>query len=472
MNMNVKRNVSLLALSLCLLAPSVRAEAYEPLPLKDVSEASERFYQNPLPVKDIGDPFVLPTQDGYCVFATGGVMGFNVWRSEGLRTFEKEKALKKLSWAAGDYWAPEVYAYDGRYVMLYTARWAENQSLRVGIAFADEPQGPYTDPLERPLFDFGYAAIDATLIVDDAGVPYLIYSRDCSENVVEDRHESHLYGVELAKDLLSTVGEPVALTAPDAQWETQSGDYRWNEGPAVVRRDGRYYLYYSANYFAGKEYSVGVAVADHPLGPYAKQENNPILDYVEEDGQVLVSGPGHNSFFESGDELFTAYHTHTYPLAPSGNRQLCVDRAGFHADGTAFINGPTLAPQLLPLSQLGLVNHAPQAKGEDISLLIDGDTCVSAASAAYAWKGAEAELVWDTPVDADMIVLYPAGGALSGRVVVNGAYEAPFTLGEDVQPGESAALYFEKTAVQSLRIELDAPGALGEVLVIGTHGAS
>ena len=37
---------------------------------------------------------------------------------------------------------------------------------------------------------------------------------------------------------------------------------------------------------------------------------------------------------------------------------------------------------------------------------------------------------------------------------------------------ESAALYFEKTAVQSLRIELDAPGALGEVLVIGTQGAS
>lgn len=66
-----------------------------------------------------------------------------------------------------------------------------------------------------------------------------------------------------------------------------------------MRRDGRYYLYYSANYFAGKEYSVGVAVADHPLGPYVKQENNPILDYVEEDGQVLVSGPGHNSFFES-----------------------------------------------------------------------------------------------------------------------------------------------------------------------------
>ena len=84
MDMNMKRNASLLALSLCLLAPAARAEAYEPLPLKDVSEASERFYQNPLPIKDIGDPFVLPTQDGYCVFATGGVMGFNVWRSADL----------------------------------------------------------------------------------------------------------------------------------------------------------------------------------------------------------------------------------------------------------------------------------------------------------------------------------------------------------------------------------------------------
>lgn len=466
--MKKKKTASLCALALCLLASGANAETYAPLPLRDAVEMKERFYQNPLPVKDIGDPFILPTQDGYCAFATGGVLGFNVWRSGDLKAFTKEKALKKLSWAAGDYWAPEVFAYDGRYVMLYTVRWTENQSLRIGIAFADEPQGPYTDPLERPLFDFGYAAIDATLVLDDTGAPYLIYSRDCSENVVEDRHESHLYGVEMTRDLLTVVGEPVLLTQPDAPWETQSGDYRWNEGPAVVRHDGRYYLFYSANYFAGKEYAVGVATADHPLGPYTKQENNPILNFVESDGEVRVSGPGHNSFFTVGEELFTAYHTHTYPLAPSGNRQLCYDRAGFHADGTAYINGPTLARQLLPLGQLGLCNHAAAAKGEGIESLVDGDACISPASEDYAWRGQTAELTWDAPVAADMLVIYPAeSGAVSGRVIINGAFEAPFAIGGERQVGESAILSFDEMTVQSLRIELETGDALGEIMVIG-----
>ncbi|MBR3018923.1 MAG: hypothetical protein IKH57_17875 [Clostridia bacterium] len=68
-----------------------------------------------------------------------------------------------------------------------------------------------------------------------------------------------------------------------------------------------------------KEYSVSVAVADAPLGPYVKQVNNPLLMYTEDETGVTVSGPGHNAFFTVGDELFTSYHTHTYPQAPSGS---------------------------------------------------------------------------------------------------------------------------------------------------------
>ena len=54
------------------------------------------------------------------------------------------------------------------------------------------------------------------------------------------------YGIQLAQDLCSTVGEPVLLAQPDAEWELFSGDTRWNEGPTVIRHDGRYYLFYSA----------------------------------------------------------------------------------------------------------------------------------------------------------------------------------------------------------------------------------
>jgi len=460
----------ILLATLMLMGIIPAASLCESLPLLDSDTMKDRFVSNPRPVKDIGDPHIIREDDEYFAFATGGPIGFNVWRSGDLVTFTKEKAMKKAAWVSGDYWAPEVYKVGEKYVMFFTGRWKETGTLRVGVAMSDAPQGPYEDAIGGPLFDPGYAVIDGTLVYGSDGTPYMIYSRDCSENVVGSYHESHLYGIELAPDLLSAKGEGVLLTTPDHEWELQSGDYHWNEGPFVLTHGGKYYLYYSANGYYQKEYAVGVAVADHPLGPYTKQENNPILSYIEKDGEVLVSGPGHNSFFAVGNELFTSYHTHTYPAAPSGNRQIAIDRAGFHADGTAFINGPTLAPQLRPLADLGLANHMTTAASEteNAALLTDGDTCQSAASAAYVFAGSEAHFQWDAPVSADMILIYPAqGAALSGRITINDCLTADFALDAGGKPGASVCLAFEPTTVSSLHITLNGEGRMGEIMLLG-----
>ena len=462
------RNLILLLLAVMLLA--VSGAAADALPVRDFGEAADRFAANPRNVKDIGDPFVLCEDGTYYMFATGGPIGFNVWKSTDLVTFEKAKALKKVDWASGDYWAPEVFRTDDKYVMLFTARQRETGSLRTGIAFAEAPEGPYEDPLGHPLMDFGYATIDATLTWDGDGNPYLIYVRDCSENAVNGRQESHIYGIRLAPDLLSVEGDPVLLTVPEGEWEMKSGDTRWNEGPAVVRHEGKYYLYYSVNGYWMKEYSVSAAAADSPLGPYTKQANNPLLYYIENGANVTVSGPGHNAFFTVGDELFTAYHTHTYPQAPSGNRQLCIDRAGFHADGTAYINGPTLADQLKPLAEIGCANYIPAAvSAEDPSgFLSDGDTCQREGSAAWVWRGSGVSFAWPEAVSADLLMIYPAEGrAVSGTVTVNGTLTADFSLEEGAKPGAAVILPFEETAVSSLRIEFSEEAGIGEILLIG-----
>lgn len=460
------KRILLASLLLLALIPTACADT---LALKEADAVKDRFVANPRPVKDIGDPHVLRAGDEYFAFATGGPIGFNVWRSADLKTFAKEKAMKKIEWVSGDYWAPEVYEVNGKYVMFFTGRWKQTGTLRVGVAMSDAPQGPYEDAIGGPLFDFGYAVIDGTLVCGPDGTPYMIYSRDCSENVVGSYHESHLYGVELAQDLLSVVGEPVLLTQPDTAWELNSGDYRWNEGPFVLAHDGKYYLYYSANGYAQKEYAVGVAVADHPMGPYTKQANNPILNYIEEGDKVTVSGPGHNSFFTVGGELFTSYHTHTYPAAPSGNRQIAIDRAGFHADGTAYINGPTLAPQLCPLADLGLVDHMKTAVcSEDALLLTDGDTCQSIASDAYVFTGSEAEFTWEAPVTADMLLIHPAqGSALSGQAIINGSLTADFSIEAGGKPGAFVCLAFEPVEIASLKLVFSAPARVGEVVLTG-----
>jgi GH43 family beta-xylosidase len=457
-----------------MLISSASAGSLAPLHLRDTGEIAQRFYTNPLNVDNIGDPFILPVDGKYYAFATGGGVGFNVWTSEDLMSFgSKKKALLRVSWASGDYWAPEVYEYQGKYVMLFSARRAADKSLRIGIAFADEPRGLYKDPLDAPLLDPGYAVIDASLFVDEDGTPYLYYARDCSENVVGAIHQSDIYVVQLAPDLLSAVGEPKQLTAPEQPWETGGSEWRWNEGPAVVKHAGKYYLFYSGNYFEDKAYDVGVAVSDSPAGPFVKADTNPILRYVEADGKVVISGPGHNSFFTVGDELFTAYHTHTYPDMPSGNRQLNYDRAGFHADGTAYVNGPTRAAQLLPYALLDVKNVAPQAaltvEGENGQGLTDGDYCVSPASAAYAFRGIKAGMTFEKPVKADTVILYPGPEAnAKGTLVINGAYETPIDLtGYADVPGGFQVIHFDAMDVTTLEIKLESQASLGEIIVLG-----
>ncbi len=464
-----------LLLCAMVIAPAL-AQTLAPLPLKDQGDIAHRFYQNPQSINNIGDPFILPTEGEYHVFATSASIGFFTWSTEDLTTYSgKKKALQRVSWANGDYWAPEVYLYQGKYVMLFSARRSSDKSLRIGIAVSDKPEGPYKDMLGAPLFDPGYAVIDASLFVDEDGTPYLYYARDCSENVVDAIHESHTYAVKLSPDLASAVGEPIKLSVPDQLWEMGSGDYRWNEGPVVIKHKEKYYLFYSGNHFAMKEYAVGVAVAQSPMGPFAKADTNPLLTYAEKKGEVLISGAGHNSFFRVGEELYTAYHTHTYPKVPTGNRQLCFDRAGFHQDGTAYISGPTLFAQLKPYAMLDVKNIAPlaslAAEGVRAEGLTDGDYCISPASKGYAFLGTKVNLTFHKPAKADTVILYPGPEAnAKGRLIINGAYESPvdLTVYESI-PGGCQIIPFEAMDVSSVQLILDAEASLGEIIVLGNN---
>ena len=70
----------------------------------------------------------------------------------------------------------------------------------------------------------------------------------------------------LAPDGAALLGEPREVLANDLDWEGHL-----IEGPWVTRQEGRYWLFYAGNDFSTPAYGIGVAVADHPLGPYRKQ---------------------------------------------------------------------------------------------------------------------------------------------------------------------------------------------------------
>ena len=88
----------------------------------------------------------------------------------------------------------------------------------------------------------------------------------------------------LAPDGKSLEGEDRIVLTNDLDWEGHL-----IEGPFVTRHNDRYWLFYAGNDFSTPSYGIGVAVADHPLGPYVKQ-GEPLLKSTRE-----WTAPGHAS---------------------------------------------------------------------------------------------------------------------------------------------------------------------------------
>ncbi|WP_185965218.1 family 43 glycosylhydrolase [Glacieibacterium frigidum] len=86
------------------------------------------------------------------------------------------------------------------------------------------------------------------------------------------------------------IGEDALVLANDLDWEGHL-----IEGPWVTYQQGRYWLFYAGNDFGTPAYGIGVAVADHPLGPYVKQ-TEPLLKTTR-----AWWAPGHASVAEGLD---------------------------------------------------------------------------------------------------------------------------------------------------------------------------
>ena len=350
-------------------------------------DTASATFTNPLKVQ-LGDPYVLHTNGRYYMYGTGEAdHGFAAYSSKDMVNWTKEGQVyfgnNKNGWGdstakwEGAYWAPEVYEVKGKFYLFYSAQWKvnpgkEEENFRIGVAVADKPTGPFIDLANKPVFDPGYPTIDADVFFDTNGKAYLYYSRVAYKHPVESEvaewarqkgwykeiEESWVYGIELKPDFSGVVGQPILLLQPpvsrsdkQSEWESRSVtshevNRRWTEGSVTFKKEGIYYIMYSANNFAGQYYAIGYATAASPLGPFKKAANNPVLQKNTDKGGE-VSGTGHNSITYSpdGKEMFCVYHGRT---AKTGDeRVVFIDRMKVK-DGIITISGPTTTPQKMP----------------------------------------------------------------------------------------------------------------------------
>ena len=163
---------------------------------------------------------------------------------------------------------------------------SERDRRTAAFAAAVQPWANTRRPMERfywmqPLIE---AALDNWARVKPALVDY----EDAAEIVEAMRTPIHAR--RLADDGRSLVGEEKIVLANDLDWEGHL-----IEGPFVTRQQGRYWMFYAGNDFSTPAYGIGVAVADHPFGPYTKR-SEPLLKSNRE-----WWAPGHASVAPGAD---------------------------------------------------------------------------------------------------------------------------------------------------------------------------
>ena len=266
------------------------------------------------------DPYVLKHTDGFYYF-TATVPSYDklvIRRAASLTELpdaeEVEIWHKHESGVQSEHiWAPELYYLDGTWYMYYSASDKDDVwELRPYVLMC-EGQDPLKDKwielgkmkrADDDPFSFEQFSLDAT-VFENHGKRYYVWA----EKVGVGKQISNLYIAEMERpDKLKTV--QVLLTSPDYDWERVG--FWVNEGPAVLKRNGKIFLTYSASE-TGICYCMGLLSIDENedlLDPRKwRKERYPVLKSDESRG---IYGPGHNSFTfdEEGNDIMV-YHART-----------------------------------------------------------------------------------------------------------------------------------------------------------------
>lgn len=321
-------------------------------PLKNI------LNNNPLMTQRLGaDPYAIEYDGRVYIYMTGDVVEYdstgavkdnsygkintiNVISSEDLVNWTDHGSIRAAgiggasNWGSNS-WAPAIAAkeIDGETkFFLYFA----NGGNGIGVLTSDRPTGPFTDPLGHALISRQTPncsnvnwLFDPAVLVDDDGRAYLYFGGGVPEGQQANPGTGRV--VELGADMISIVGEPVALDIP----------YLF-EDSGINKIGDTYYYSYCSNWSVSEEdaATLGFSSAQivtmtskSPMGPFTLQ------------GAILKNpgsyfgcyGNNHHCIFSFKDKYYITYHTQILEsrLGISGGyRSTNISELTVNEDGT------------------------------------------------------------------------------------------------------------------------------------------
>ncbi|UZJ43622.1 glycoside hydrolase family 43 protein [Marinimicrobium sp. C6131] len=299
------------------------------------------------------DPFVVRHQNHYYyIYSHQG----SIWINDSDRLEEVVQFEGARVWTpppgesySESIWAPELFFLDDRWYIYFAADDGDNANHRMYVLSSDNAdplseyrfEGQISDPSDR-------WAIDGTILeLDDQR--YFIWSGwPGDENVQQNLYIAPMSGPTQIS------GDRVLISEPEFEWERIGGDHPdfpyVNEGPQVLKHEGRVFVVYSASGSWTDHYSLGLLelMSDDPLRIDSwYKHDEPVFS-----GTDNVISPGHASFTLSpdGSEHWIVYHSAKYKGA-GWDRDVSMQPFEWNTDGTPDFGSPVDKGEPIPAPQ-------------------------------------------------------------------------------------------------------------------------
>ena len=277
----------------------------------------ETPYNTPL-ITQRADPYIYKHTDGVYYF-TASVPKYDKIILRTARTIEGLKSAEEhIIWRKHDkgpmsvhIWAPEIHYLDNKWYIYFAAGDRDDiWNIRPYILECED-KDPITgswvergkiQSADKDQFSFQDFSLDPT-VFESNGKRFCVWA----EKVNIGKKISNIYIAEMESACKLKTSQ-VLLSSPDYDWERIG--FWVNEGPAVIKKNGKIFLTYSASE-TGACYCIGMLYAneeDNLLDPRVwSKSKKPVICTDEEKG---IYGPGHNSFTvsEDGKKDLMIYH--------------------------------------------------------------------------------------------------------------------------------------------------------------------
>lgn len=261
------------------------------------------------------DPYILKTDSGYYIYASGidGVFGVPVFRADNIFGEWTYLGLCFNEEGCKEYWAPCVIQVENKYYMYYSSRANDcddvhMQTLKVAVSDRPDRDFKYVSTIAEPF------SIDPH-VVKSGNDYYIFYSVN---DYTADKAGTYIV-VDKLKDMCTAEGNPVAVVKPSLEEEIfmkdrfkKGQDWYTIEGAFYFRKGNDHYLMYSANCYQSKYYFVGYSHAfseetDLRKLNFKKQpDENTYAPLLKRND--FETGTGHNSVLIEDGKTYVVYH--------------------------------------------------------------------------------------------------------------------------------------------------------------------